>query len=144
MFHHEFQYGEIFLISLVLTSATVITHCFGMNWVRLFFKRFWSRSSSSRSKHLVMIGIVGIMMSIHCIEVVIWAGFYYLRGLIPSWLPATHFSIASYTTLGNSNIILPPNWLGLGSFEAMNAMLMFGWSTAILAAVVIKLHSLDD
>jgi Na+/proline symporter len=84
----------MFLIALVLTSLTVLTHCFGMNWVRHFFKRFWSPSTSSRSRHMVMVGIVGIMMCIHCVEVMIWAGFYYLRGLTPDWLSATHFSLA--------------------------------------------------
>ena len=31
-----------------------------------------------------------------------------------------------------------------GGFEAMTAMLMFGWSTAVLASIVQKLQSADD
>ncbi|MGD0886287.1 MAG: hypothetical protein ABSA46_15705 [Thermodesulfovibrionales bacterium] len=54
-----------------------------------------------------------------------------------------YFSVASYTTLGDSGMTLPAHWRGIGAFEAMAAMLMFGWSTAVLAAVVVKLHSLD-
>jgi hypothetical protein len=55
-----------------------------------------------------------------------------------------YFSIGNYTTLGESKITLPSHWQGLGAFESMNAMLMYGWSTAVLAAVVTKLHSLDN
>lgn len=32
---------------------------------------------------------------------------------------------------------------GLRGFEAMAAMLMFGWSKAVLAVVAVKLHGLD-
>jgi hypothetical protein len=31
----------------------------------------------------------------------------------------------------------------LGGFEAIAGMLMFGWSTAVLAVVVQKLHSIE-
>jgi ion channel len=112
--------------------------------VRLYFRRFWSSIKINKSRCLVMVGIVGIMMGTHCIEVCIWAIFYFLRGLIPSWLSAVYFSIASYTTLGESDVALPQHWRGLGSFESMCAMLMYGWSTAMLAAMVMKMHSIDE
>ena len=54
-----------------------------------------------------------------------------------------YFSVNAYTTLGASNITLPGRWQGLGGFESMTAMLMFGWSTAMLAAIVQKIHTLD-
>jgi len=63
--------------------------------------------------------------------------------VVPDRLSAMYFSVASYTTLGDSGMTLPAHWRGIGAFEAMAAMLMFGWSTAVLAAVVVKLHSLD-
>ena len=56
---------------------------------------------------------------------------------------AMNFSINSYTTLGASNIQLPGRWRGFDGFEAMTAMLMFGWSTAVLAVVVQKTHSIE-
>jgi hypothetical protein len=58
-------------------------------------------------------------------------------------LSAVFFSVASYTTLGESGITLPVHWQGLGGFEPMGAMLMFGWSTAMLAAIMLKVQSID-
>lgn len=55
-----------------------------------------------------------------------------------------NFSFSSYTTLGESAFALPLHWQGPGGFEAMSAMLMFGWSTAMLAAVVMKMHNPGD
>ena len=91
----------------------------------------------------MMIGVVAIMIVTHCLEVLVWALFYWLRGLVPHWVSAVFFSIASYTTLGESGITLPAHWQGLGALEAMAAMLMFGWSTAMLAAVILKVQSID-
>jgi hypothetical protein len=63
--------------------------------------------------------------------------------MLPDILTSMFFSINSYTTLGASNITLTGQWKGMDGFEAMTAMLMFGWSTAVIAAVVQKTHSID-
>ncbi len=142
----DFRYAEQFLVALVLTSLTVLTHSTGMSWVRRYFKSSHSFVKGGRSLkkyHLLMPGIVAIMMFTHSIELLIWAFFYLLRGVLPDIVSAIYFSIYSYTTLGAGNVILPDHWRGLGGFEAMAGMLMFGWSTAVLAAVVVRLHSLD-
>ena len=67
-----------------------------------------------------------------------------LLHITPSWHASVFYSLASYSTLGETDIILPEHWRGLGGLEAMNAMLMFGWSTAILASVVSKLHCMNE
>ncbi|HXX58431.1 MAG TPA: hypothetical protein VEI96_10560 [Thermodesulfovibrionales bacterium] len=146
MMNFDFRYVEQFLVALALTSLTVIAHSAGMNLARRYFRR--SYSSEKDRKHpgayrMVMIGIVAIMMATHAFEVVIWTAYYVLRGIVPNAMSAMNFSINSYTTLGASYITLPDHWRGLGAFESMAGMLMFGWSTAVLAAVVVKLHSLD-
>ena len=142
----HFPYLEQFLVALVLTGATVFIHGLGMQWV----KRYLSRSQAlaeaqrrSKSHLLTMVGIIWIMLVTHSLEVVIWALFYRLRGVIPQWVSAVYFSLASYTTLGESSIKLPAHWQGLGGFEAMVAMLMFGWSIAMLATVLLKLRIID-
>ena len=142
----DFRYLEQLVVALVLTSVTVVIHGLGMNRVRRHFQRFSSLATAHPrpGSHLpVMIGIVAIMIVTHSVEVLVWAFFYWLRGVIPHWVSAVYFSIASYTTLGESGITLPVHWQGLGGFEAMAAMLMFGWSTAVLAAVILKIQSID-
>jgi len=139
----DFHLVELFLIALALTSLTVLAHYAGMNWVHHYFKRCWENIGGHGRRHGVMVGIVAIMMLTHCVEVIGWAAFYYLRGMLPTWRTAVYFSIANYSTIGANDITLPAHWRGLGGFEAICAMLMFGWSTALLAAVIMKIHSLD-
>jgi len=140
----EWRYLEQFLIAIVMTSLTVLTHYTAMGGVRRYFRQFWATKGSRRTRLQVMVGIAGIMMAAHFVEVILWAAMYYLRGILHSPIAAMYFSIASYSTTGEGGFSLPHHWQGLGGFESMNAMLMFGWSTAMLAAVVMKMHNLDD
>ena len=124
----------------------MVIHGVGMDGVRRYFKRSWLSAPEHprAAAHLmVMVGIVAIMMVTHFTEIAVWGGFFLLSGMIPDPAVAMYFSIGSYTTLGASGIALPSHWQGLGGFEAMAAMLMFGWSTAMLAAVIVKVQSLE-
>ncbi|MGH8710261.1 MAG: ion channel [Burkholderiales bacterium] len=141
----HFQYTEQFLTALLPMTLTVICHGFGMGLVRSYFKRFGS-SASLRSVHrtTLLVVIVAIMLATHYIEITIWAWFYFATDMIQNFKTAMYFSVESYTTLGASNITLPERWQGLEGFEALTAMLMFGWSTAMLVAVVHKVHSIEN
>ena len=143
----HFQYTEQFLAALVPMIITVVLHGQGMGLAGRCFKRFGRRpagSSRSGPHVIVVIAIVAIMLATHFVEVFAWAFFYFLTGMLDDYRTAMFFSINSYTTLGASNITLTGRWKGMAGFEAMTAMLMFGWATAGLAVVVQKLHSIDD
>jgi len=146
MFDLHFRYVEQLPIALVLTSVTVVIHGLGMSGVQRCFRRSWSPAKDhprSGSHLIVMVGIVAIMIVTHFVEIAIWGVFFLLSGMIPDAALAMYFSIGSYTTLGATGIALPGHWRGLGGFEAMAGMLMFGWSTAMLAAVIVKVQRLD-
>jgi hypothetical protein len=142
----DFEYSEQLLAAFLPMCLTVIFHGLGMDIVRRYFKRFGKPLLSAphvMGRARVMTTIVGIMLAAHFSGIVIWAMFYYAADLLPSAKVAMLFSTQCYTTLG-ANFTLPGRWAGFGGFEAVTGMLMFGWSTAILAAVVQKLHSIDD
>jgi len=54
--------------------------------------------------------------------------------------PALYFSMVTYTTLGSGDVTLEDQWRLLGSFEAANGIVMFGWTTALIVAAVHKLY----
>ena len=144
----NFRYIDQFLAALAPMGVTVVLHAYGMGIAGQCFKRFGTRRGHGAQKdkgpHLfLLVAIVAIMLATHFIEVAAWAAFYWLANMLPDPITAMFFSINSYTTLGASNITLTGRWKGIDGFEAMTAMLMFGWSTAVLAAVVQKTHSID-
>ena len=142
----HFRYLEQFLTALLPMALTVLIHGQGMGLASRYFKRFGRppAGSSRTGPHvIVLIAIVAIMLATHFLEVFMWALFYFATGMLMHIKDAVTYSINSYTTLGATSIELPGRWQGLGGFEAISGMLMFGWSTAVLAAVVQKLHSLE-
>jgi hypothetical protein len=143
----HFQYSEQFLVALLPMSLTVVIHGQGMSLAMRYWKRFrphQHRASRSSQGVMVLVAIVGIMLAAHFIETVVWASLYFLTGMLTDPRAAMSLSVNSYTTLGASHATLPQRWQGLQGIEAMTAMLMFGWSTAVLAAVVQKLYLVDD
>lgn len=141
----EFDYLEQFAAALPPMALTVVIHGYGMKLVGRYYRRFGAPAGKARrgSATVALVSIVAIMLAAHFLEVVAWAAFYVLAGMLTSVHDAMTFSINSYTTLGASNIQLNGRWRGFDGFEAMTAMLMFGWSTAVLAVVVQKTHSIE-
>ena len=143
----DFRYGRQILAALLPMGLTVILHGIGIDQVLRFFKRFGrpvTHDPRRTVRTAVTIGVVAILLVSHFVGVVVWAVFYYLTGMTGNMSHAMFYSINAYTTMGDSNMVLPGKWAGFGNFEAMTAILMFGWSTAVLANIVGKFHNPDE
>jgi len=143
----DFEYISQFLAAMPPMIVTVFLHGQGMRLASGCYRRFGPRAAGGtpRGPHVVLlIAIVAIMLATHFAEVMAWAIFYFETGMMADVKAAAYFSVNSYTTLGASNLTLEGRWKGLDGFEAMTAMLMFGWSTAMLATILQKSISLDD
>jgi Ion channel len=81
---------------------------------------------------LVMWSAVTILMLAHLVEVAIWAGAYRVLNLTPQPLDSFYFAFVNYTTLGYGDILPAKDWRLLGPITAMNGVLLFGWSTAVI------------
>ena len=73
-------------------------------------------------------------------EVWIWAALYLLLGVFDSVEAASYFSTVTLTTLGYGDIVLAPPFRILASFQAANGLFLFGWSTALVFAIVQWLY----
>ena len=51
-------------------------------------------------------------------------------------MDALYFAFVNYTTLGYGDIVSIPRWRLLGPMAAMNGVLLFGWSTAVIYDVL--------
>ena len=94
--------------------------------------RKWFR----RSRAFPVGEVVLVMANISMLEVLLWAFAYMALGEIKGLESAFYFSMATFTTLGYGDIVLDQSWRLLASFQAATGIIMFGWTTAILMAVV--------
>ena len=90
----------------------------------------------------VMVATASTLMVAHTMEVLVWALAYALVGAAPAGSDLIYFAFVNYTTLGYGDITPIQAWRLTGPMTAMNGILMFGWSTAVLFEVLRK--TLDD
>jgi hypothetical protein len=85
------------------------------------------------------VGAVMILLIGHVLQVTLWAVLYFYDwGAFKNFSTAMYYSLASFTTLGASELSLPPQHRMIGAFESAAGVMMFGWSTALLVAVVVR------
>lgn len=92
---------------------------------------------------LVILALTSVLLLyMHVIQVLVWAIAYLQIERIEELVDfedAIYFSVVTYTTLGYGDISITGDWRLLGGIEAMNGILLFGWSAALLFAVVQQL-----
>jgi ion channel len=54
-----------------------------------------------------------------------------------------YFAMVNYTTLGYGDVTPMARWRLLGPMTAMNGVLLFGWSTAVIFQVLRRTMSSD-
>ncbi len=90
----------------------------------------------------VVIYVAGLLLVLaHYLEVRVWARTYEWVGAAPPDTPFVYFAFSNYTTLGYGDIVPVDEWRLLGPITALNGILLIGWSTALIYAV---LRGTDD
>lgn len=54
----------------------------------------------------------------------------------PAGADVVYFAFVNYTTLGYGDVVPVERWRLIGPITAMNGMLVFGWSTAVIFEVL--------
>jgi Ion channel len=86
----------------------------------------------------VMIPTVSVLMVTHAFEVIVWSLTYSIVGAAPTDANLVYFAFVNYTTLGYGDVLPVERWRLLGPMTAMNGVLLFGWSTAVIFEVLRK------
>ena len=85
---------------------------------------------------MIMVTAVSVLMVAHTIEVGVWSILYAVLGVTPPGGNDFTFAFVNYTTLGYGDVVPVSRWKVLGPMTAMNGVLLFGWSTAVLFQIL--------
>jgi len=88
----------------------------------------------------MLVRIAGWTVFLHLLQIAAWAFFYTWKEGMPDLTSALYFSAVTYTTTGYGDLVLPQEWRLVGGVEALTGILMCGWSTAFLFAVVSRIQ----
>ena len=86
----------------------------------------------------VMVATAVVLQVAHTLEVLVWALMYEVVQAAAPGSDALYFAFVNYTTLGYGDITPVREWRLIGPLTAMNGVLLFGWSAAILFEVLRK------
>ena len=103
-------------------------------------RRAGLRRTSQPRLHLMSVMVVTalVLMIAHMAEIVVWSLAYAAVDAAPSGTDLLDFAFVNYTTLGYGDVTPLREWRLVGPMTAMNGILMFGWSTAVLFEVLRK------
>jgi voltage-gated potassium channel Kch len=140
------ELGRLPGIVLAMVVATTIIHTLvtSIHADLVHSKRVnaWYSASSSRRLALIAIGAL-ITAATLFLDILLWAWVYRHVGAIHGLEASLYFSGITFTTVGYGDITLAKCWQLLSVGEAVNGVLMAGWSTAQLMFLVQRMMTMN-
>jgi hypothetical protein len=127
--------------ALVLITTLVHTVCM-MTAIR-FLKKSNAKVRSGQShwtREALIAVFVLLMFYAAILDISVWAAAYLALGAMPSFEPALYFSTVTFTSLGYGDIVLNDDWRILAALESANGIMIFGWTTALIFAIVQRIY----
>ena len=133
------------LLGIFLIGITVSLHGLGTSaWIKFLRKRVSSLKTpiTTGTALTILISTTVLLLSLHILEVIVWALAYTALPDLTGpnkFEDALYFSFITFTTVGYGDVTLSGEWRLLSGIEAMNGILLFGWSSALVYATVQRL-----
>ena len=132
---------RLVLLAVALLATCVTVQSLGMlvliRWLSRVRRVLESRSTYLRVALLLRL-FVGIVL-LHLVQVGLWAVVFWRAQELPNVDTALYF-LATYTTIGFGDVVVGPGWRVLAGIEGLTGILLVGWSTAFVFAVVHRMY----
>jgi voltage-gated potassium channel Kch len=126
------------LLGLMIIGLTVVIQAYGTNlWLKKFIaaQRKFSEVQFNKRTVRILTLTSSFLIFLHLIQASIWALVYLFMpsiGQFQSFEKAIYFSLVTFTTLGYGEITIESGSRLLSGLEAINGIMMIGWSTAFM------------
>jgi hypothetical protein len=137
---------KIIIIGIGIIAINLVIQGLGnIFWLRKISSSIKNENSISNIKILkVLLFSILLFTLIHVVHSLIWAFCY-------SFIPQTasqfsnfsetiYFSMVTFTTLGYGDISLISDWRLLSGLEAINGIMLIGWSTAMMFSLIQNIY----
>jgi polyferredoxin len=132
------MHGQI-AIGISTSLVNIAIHALIMAAVTRVFhhtSRATERAGARSRLVVVMMATVTVLTAAHLVEIGVWGAVYAIIDAVPQEGDAFYFAFVNYTTLGYGDILPVAYWRLLGPMAAMNGILLFGWSAAVIFDVL--------
>jgi hypothetical protein len=130
------------VVAMIVTTTIIHTLMTAAQADLMHSKRVSDWYALSSERRLVMIALGALLTTANLfLDILLWAWVYRHVGAIHGLEASLYFSGITFTTVGYGDITLAKCWQFLSVGEAVNGVLMAGWSTALLIFLVQKMLS---
>lgn len=128
------------VVGILLIVLTVVVQGFGTLYLIKRFDHYHNNLTDRnfRGKSLSLLVYTTIfLIVIHLFQASLWAGSYMILPEIEfeTFEKSFYFSLVTFTTLGYGDITIASESRILAGLEAINGIILLGWSTAFMFAV---------
>lgn len=129
------------LLGLVVIGITVVIQGYGTYFWMWKFHNYHQRLTAEqfRKKTVrILIATSSFLIFMHLIQSSIWAALYVvLPGIdeFQNFEKAIYFSLVTFSTLGYGEITIDSDNRILAGLEAVNGIILIGWSTAFMFSI---------
>ena len=132
------------LWGITLVAVTMAIHGCGM-LATLFARPRHQACDGRPSVAFLRGGAVLILASwmivlVHLVELLVWAGFFVWQDAMPNASTSYYFALMQYTTVGSS-FNLPLRWRLLDGMLPIAGLMTFAWSTGVLFTLAQEFQS---
>jgi len=133
---------QLALLALALLTACVIVQSLGMLLLIHWLARVRSivESPSTLRRVGLLLRLFVMIVLLHLIQVAVWGVVFWRSHQLPTIEAAVYFSLVTYTTIGYGDVVLGPGWRLLAGIEGLTGLLLVGWSTAFVFALVNRMY----
>ena len=128
--------------ALMVVATAIVQLCMQLVLDRVTPPKSWTHVSLATQRVAATVAAISVLMLGHLTQVAIWALRYWSWGELGDFVNCLYFSLASFTTVGASELELTSTHRMVGAIESALGMLMFGWSTALLVALIQRVEAL--
>ena len=128
------------IIGFILMAAAVAIHLVGGLAVVVCLRRspVAGRRYPTLNAFGLLVALFAALLLLHLMQVALWAALYW-------WYigwdmnTALYFSTVTYATIGYGDVLPPVQWRLVAVMEGLTGVLMLGWSSALVFAVVVRI-----
>ncbi len=137
---------ENLALSAIMVTATVIVHFSGILMLLHLLRRHGSKLHVHESivhQGFAVLFVMLSLLTIHGIEIWLYAMAYWTVGGFLEFETALYFSTSTFSSLGYGDVVLLPRWRMFGAIEAPNGLILIAWSTAFLISLMSRLRAME-
>lgn len=129
---------QIVFVGILVVACNVVLQALStLYFLRIFIPQYkrWRKKNDFLSSFAMLVFLVMFFTLLHGGQCTLWAAVYYLNPQISSlssFSESIYFSLITFTTIGYGDVVIDSEWRILSGLEAINGIMLVGWSTAMV------------